>query len=297
MAYTGNKGVLNLRRYQQIPLFVPDSAYSGGVFTAPDSTWVTGERLTAIFTDGSAMQNTSGFAAIDELNRIRLHSTPEGALNDSPGTRINITTKEAGTSFILTNEPNSPQLSTLATFLNLNPTAPVAVGYAGTTIYRLNHIPSVYKAFKDAETLPIWELQGSLEKWVLELSAPAVEQNRLGETFSRSTKSVITGSGSINFIFDYSLAPIRSSIAPALQLMFMTEEYSQADAKFYIKGNTEGGFCAATGISYMTCPIYISSSIILTNLAIDMSSDQIAKGTSSFTVTGPIRKRAERLFT
>lgn len=297
MAYTANKGVLKIKRYQQVPIFVPSSYYTTGIIRAEGNTWITGDKLTAIYTDGTSIQTQVGFASLDELDRIRLHTTPEGALNDTVSTRLNITNKEAGTSIILTNEPNSTQLTLLSNFLNLNPMAPVATGYDNSIKYKLTHIPSVYRAFKNAESAPIWELQGTIEKWVLETSAPVADINRLGEFFGRGTKSVVTGSGTINFIFDYTSNPITSSIAPVLQLVFMTENTALAEAKFYIKSTTEGGFCVNSSIAYMTSPIYIETSILLNNVAIDMSSDVIAKGSANFTVNGPIRKRVERLFT
>lgn len=297
MAYIGDKGVVKLNRSQQIPQFVPDDAFTNNRIFAPvDHNWVVCDRLTAIYTDGTIMKSVTGFAAVDELGKIQLHSTPEGALNNTLGTQLSITDKDAGTSLILTNEPSAGQLSVLSNFLNLNPTAPIAHNYTGIN-YKLSAIPSIFAAFLADPMPPVWELQGSLEKWTLDMSSPAIEVSRLGETFGRNTKSVVTGSGSFNFIFHYYTSPIFTPIAPALQLLYMLEEGSAADAKLYIKGQTEGGYCASTGIAYMTCPLYIETRIIITNSALDTSADNLAKGSLTFTVDGPIKPRAEFLIT
>lgn len=87
MAYTGDKGVVKLSRSQQIPQFVPDAAFtSNRIFTPVDHNWVVCDRLTAVYTDGTIMKSVTGFAAVDELGKIQLHSTPEGALNNTSGT-------------------------------------------------------------------------------------------------------------------------------------------------------------------------------------------------------------------
>lgn len=285
MAYLGKDGIIQLQRSAPEPVVVPANAVSvaGNYVTVDYDDWFLAEEVSLIHTSGTL----TGFAHRDQLDRIYLHTTREGALSNDVGTRKSFSAVSVSKPVVLVANANVAQLSTLTTFQATLTTL--------SQEKRLRGWPTTNATFKSQAAVNPWNLQGQLRSWDLSRSAPEIETGSLGDKFTTSIKSVVSGSGTLDFVIDLYSRENTNDVDPLLRLVQLTEQGSTAKVKLYLKRQTSAVACINT--SPATTPvgtsIYFSATILLTNSSVNLAADNLVAGSANFVTTGPIRLLSE----
>jgi hypothetical protein len=277
MAYLGYNGIITFQRNPPEPIAIPVSAINktDGYISADYDDWLLAEQVTIVHSTGTL----NGYIFRNELDRIFFHTTIAGALSNSTATRISLSSVSISTPLILAANTNAEQDTVLSQLLSS------LTGLTSET--RLRAWPSTAAAFKNAASSDPWNLQGELRSWELNRSASEIDTGSIGEKFGTSIKSVVTGSGSMDFLIDIYIKNNQTSVDPILRLVQLTDEGSTASGKFYLKGQ-ENDFMDADSIP-LSKSYFFKSKILITASSISMSPDNAVIGSAQFVTTGPIR--------
>lgn len=286
MAYLGRDGVIKLQRSAPEPIVVPPSAINvaGSYVTVDYDDWFLAEEVSLIHASGVL----TGFVHRDTLDRIYLHTTRAGALANDAGTRKAFTGVSVAKPVVLAANANATQLSSLATFQATLTTL--------TAERRLRGWPTANATFQAQATANPWNLQGQLRSWSLSRSAPEIETGSIGDKFATNIKSVVSGSGDLDFVVNLYSRENHNDVDPLLRLVQLTEQGSIATCKFYLKKTSAPAVCANQ--SPVTTPIaaalFFQATILITASSMNVSAEDLVAGSASFVTTGPIRLLSEQ---
>jgi hypothetical protein len=140
---------------------------------------------------------------------------------------------------------------------------------------------------------PYWEIICGVREWTLELDAPSVDTTAVGDKYGESVKSLVSGGGSVEFFIDKCCVREGQDDAMELmQLLFMTEKGSKANAQFYMIDRSEQdpdvGICGC-----LPGDLYYQSEIYIVKTAVNLRPTELVAGTASFVTTGPIKLLSE----
>lgn len=277
MAYLGSDGIIKLKRSTPEPIVIPTQSVntSSGYIVVDYDDWLLAELVTIIHANGTAQ----GYIFRDELDRIYFHSSQSGALANSVSSRISLSSISTSRPIILAANINSNQAQILITLLG----SITSVAYET----RLRAWPSALISFKSSATVNPWKIQGNIKRWEFSRSAPEIETGSIGDKFTSFVKSVVSGSGSLDFIISLYTDENESDVDPILRTIQLTEEGSSGTAKFYVKQR------GTEDCSYMTRAYYFMATILFTASSINTSFDDVIAGSANFVTTGPIRLLSE----
>lgn len=285
MAYLGRDGVIQLQRSSPEPVVVPPSAINvaGNYVTVDYDDWFLADEVTLIHSGGVL----TGYIHRDALDRIYLHTTRAGALSNDAATRRSFSGVSVSKPVVLVAGANANQLTTLGTFQATLTTLSVEK--------RLRGWSTTSATFASQATANPWNLQGQLRSWSLSRSAPEIETGSLGDKFTTHIKSVVSGSGEMDFIIDLYSKSNENDVDPLLRLVQLTEEGSTAKCKFYLKKTSSGTTCANQSpvVTPVSAALFFNATILLTASSIDVSPENFVIGSASFVTTGPIRLLSE----
>jgi hypothetical protein len=135
-----------------------------------------------------------------------------------------------------------------------------------------------------------WEYPANLTKWSFRTDANPIDTTALGETFSDSVKSLVSGGGEFN---EYMISRTwRDNQAGGRvvdqfifhQLTLMTRAGSKALAQFWLKNNSG---------SLLPGDLYYEANIIFVASVLDNSAETAVQGSSTFVTVGEIALRAQ----
>ena len=133
-----------------------------------------------------------------------------------------------------------------------------------------------------------WQIVCEIREWTLELDAPAVDTQGVGEKFGSAVKSVVSGGGSLEYFIDREcLSDCNTDPLQIMQMLLMTNSDYVANARFWLldRGN---GPC-----DYVCGPlpgeIYYETDILITRSAVNLRPKEIVAGTAQFVTTGDIK--------
>lgn len=285
MTYLGRDGVIKLQRSAPEPVVVPPSAINvaGNYVTVDYDDWFLGEEVSLIHSSGIL----TGFIHRDPLDRIYLHTTRAGALGNTTATQRAFSTVSVSKPAVLVANANATQLTTLTTFQATLTT----LAYEK----RLRGWPATSTTFKSQATANPWNLQGQLRSWSLNRSAPEIETGSLGDKFNTHIKSVVSGSGDLDFIIELYSRDNQNDVDPLLRLVQLTEQGSTAQCKFYLKKSSNNTICTNQSpvVTPMNAALYFSATILFTASSVNLSGEDFVAGSASFVTTGPIRLLSE----
>jgi len=129
---------------------------------------------------------------------------------------------------------------------------------------------------------------GQIVRFELSTDREAVDTTGLGDEFRNQYSTLITGSGSIECIFDYAVAG-ETEIAVYLHNLLLRQQFgSDFKANLYIL--TEG---QAQGVNSSNDSIWYEINGVMTNAAISCAAGDIIGSTFTFVTTGEIKLRVQ----
>lgn len=290
MALLGRNGRLQFQRPLPEPQVLPASArISGGVlFTLiADNFWTTDNVVLIGLGAANAVQVVTGYMHRDVLDRISIHSTQVGSLNDTSATRLDLSAITTGP-MVLAHLGSAGQTTALSTFVSSAPTVPAEIP--------LRAFPSTLTAYNAAatpSTVP-WSYQGELRSWTLNLNAEAVDTGLIGDKYGSAVKAVVTGSGSVDFLVSLYAGASTEDADALLRYTLLTEYGCDINARFYLKPVTteSDAACAIAQRTNLAESLYYDTKILFTSSSLTVNAEEMIVGSADFVTTGPIRLRS-----
>jgi hypothetical protein len=298
MPLLGRQGIIEFRRELPSPAVLPASALdkpNKQFLVNNDNFWPCDPVIVVGSVNG--LQSTlNGFYSKDTLDRASIHTTIQGAANNDPATRISLNAFQQKSLVVLLNNHSCQTLAALK-FYN---SEILASNYLGTEETTLADWPTNEDAYYAAgPRFAEWKIVAWMRGWNLSTSAPAVDVSSLGEKFSEAVKSVVSGSGSLDFIIDLFGSSTEHSPEALLRIAMMTERGATGNARFYLNkddpNDTDSYTERMNNRSLVRTSVYYNANILFTNAAVDVSSDSLVQGSADFVTTGPIRLGAETI--
>jgi len=276
MNLLGREGGLEFRREAPEPLLLPAAALnvSGSYITVNSPDWWLCDAITVVYGGGSL----DAYLYRDPLDRLYLHSTPEGALNNTASSRLSLSGLTAGP-LVICARANVGQLTALRPLLS------TTVSYETP----IRAYPSVATAYSAVATAQSWVIPADLNKWSLNISSPTVETGAVGESHSSSEKVIVSGSGSIDFLVRSYTEDSSLSSADLLRLVMMVSKGAKAEAKFIMKRSSDLQPCSGDTRTYFNGGLYYNASILLTESSLAVSPDELLRGSANFMINSPVR--------
>jgi hypothetical protein len=129
---------------------------------------------------------------------------------------------------------------------------------------------------------------GQIVRFELSTDREAVDTTGLGDEFRNQYSTLITGSGSIECIFDYAVAG-ETEIAVYLHNLLLRQQFgSDFKAKLYILSEGQ-----AQGVNSSNDSIWYEINGVMTNAAISCAAGDIIGSTFTFVTTGEIKLRVQ----
>ena len=159
--------------------------------------------------------------------------------------------------------------------------------------YAADLLPIIAESFGEMTLTPVnngWEYPAALTSWKLRTEANPIDTTALGETFTDSIKSLVSGGGDLDeYLITRTWRDNQAGGRVIDQLIFhqltlMTRAGSKATAQFWLKNN-------ATNL--LPGDLYYEAQIIFVSSVLDNSADQLVAGSSSFVTVGEIALRAQ----
>lgn len=134
---------------------------------------------------------------------------------------------------------------------------------------------------------PYWQVIADMREWTLDLSAPTVDTTAISEKFGEAVKSLVTGSGSAEFLIDRKCYDDSADNGTMLmKLVLMTEKGCKARAKFYLISEDDDGNDYG---AIRPGGLYYSAEILVTASAVSVRPADIVAGTVNFATTGAVK--------
>jgi len=131
-------------------------------------------------------------------------------------------------------------------------------------------------------------LLGQIVKFELSTDREAVDTTGLGDEFRNQYSTLITGSGSIECIFDYAVAG-ETEIAVYLHNLLLRQQFgSDFKANLYILGEGQ-----AQGVNAGNDSVWYEINGVMTQAAISCAAGDIIGSTFTFVTTGEIKLRVQ----
>lgn len=283
MAYLGYNGIIKFQRVSPDPVVTPGTSINKSLdcITIEQDDWLLAEEVLLVHSNGVI----EGQAHRDELGRIYFHSNRDGALFNSPETRLSLSDVNDLLPVIVAVKGSPEQTAMLSVFQ-----ATLTVIDAPTEV-PMRAWPAALSEYRGASEGNTWEIQGELKSWQFSRNAAEIDVGSLGEKFGTYIKATVTGSGTLDFIVDIYESSTQSDVDLLLRLVQLTEHGSTANAKFYLK--QESVESCSDGKSGINSSLFFNASIMITSCGISVATEGEIKGSASFVTTGPIRLLSE----
>jgi hypothetical protein len=129
---------------------------------------------------------------------------------------------------------------------------------------------------------------GQIVRFELSTDREAVDTTGLGDEFRNQYSTLITGSGSIECIFDYAVTGETEAAVYLHNLLLRQQFGSDFKANLYILSEGQ-----AKGVNAANDSVWYEISGVMTNAAISCATDQIISSTFTFVTTGEIKLRVQ----
>lgn len=180
------------------------------------------------------------------------------------------------------NPSNIDDSVTLASICDDAPT--YQIPEAGTDEYDNANVTPRRQVSPDA----LWEVICELRQWSLELEAPSVDTQGVGEKYGNAIKSVVAGGGSMEYFIDRKcLDDCQTDALQVMQLLLMTDQSAKVSAKFWLldRGDDPCAFMCGP----MPGEIYYSADLLITRNSVNLRPTDMVTGVAQFVTTGEIK--------
>ena len=323
MAILGVGGRLELQRTPPAPLQLAEETYNPVNRTIAPTVdcnwqhWWTGDEVAIVYYDdaGTPVASSRAFLCVDELRRISFYPTKCSGMRCERSDRLALGANVPDYDYIEVypsgDEPyeNAKAYCSIAGQgeyeyydvidsiypgdIPINPDDPrydsmcehpplYEVPIAGIPDYDNADIqPRPDIGF--SEDFGPYKCVADIREWSLELDAPAVDTTGVGDKFGEAVKSLISGGGTIDFLVDRACHPELEEPEVLMQLLLMTKQGAEANAKFYLV-DTAGGDCVQVPGS-----LYYECKILITRNAINLRPTEVVACTASFVTTEEVK--------
>ena len=135
----------------------------------------------------------------------------------------------------------------------------------------------------------MWQIVCELRDWALELEAPSVDTQGVGEKFGNAVKSIVAGGGSMEYFIDRKcLDDCQTDALQVMQLLLMTNKGCQVSARFWLLDRTED-ICEPICQRPMPGEIYYEADLLITRNAVNLRPTDLVVGTAQFVTVGEIK--------
>lgn len=288
MTYLGHEGDLEFSRDFPEPVLIPNTAVAvdKATITVSSSNFWLVDEVVLVYIGPGGVTHVEGFLHRDILDRITIHTTPAGALNNTVLTRVSFTNIEEGL-IALALKGTPEQTTFLRNWVSSN-NSTIILDRERT----LRKYASALAGFRAAGTnSTLWRYQGGIQSWSLNPSSPAISTSALGETFGSNIKGIVTGTGSLDFLLKLNTGIERDNSLALLRLILMFDSGATAQSRFYLKKETvlnESPCSIAAGVE-LSSALYYAARILVTDQAIRVTPEDFIAGSLSFATTGRIR--------
>lgn len=133
-----------------------------------------------------------------------------------------------------------------------------------------------------------WVIQCDLTEWIFEMDAAQLDQDAIGQQFGEYARGMLRGAGSFSGEVSHRYVQGEQSGVGMLRLIFLTQQGSQATARFQLldQRNMQGGGKVPERVMYET-------EILLGRTSVDTKARDIIRMTAQFVATGAIALRSE----
>lgn len=296
MAVLGAGGIVKLRRDAPDPVTIDSDAINSASNTLSNSSigiWngdrvtVTCERGIPFDADGDGFDSPDGhamyFGSKWQLGPNRIHITSDSSAfysqNDNAFFYVTGPVGEPATSAVY--YANRDQLDRLSFYRNrgaalsgrMADRIPIGSLDFGTLEINVN--------INDTD----WMIQGMLAEWSLNLTASEIDTTSVGERFGDAVKSIVSGSGTMDFFIERESSSTLSDATRLLNLLLLTEKGCKADGEFWMIDNRLSDRKLLPG------DLYYASDLMVTNVAINTRAGEAIVGSLNFVTVGEIALR------
>ena len=323
MAILGVGGRLELQRTPPAPLQLNEDTYNPNTRTLSATIdcnwqhWWTGDEVAIVYYDdaGTPVASSRAFLCVDELRRISFYPTKCSGMRCERGNRIALGANVPDYDYIEVypsgDEPyeNAKAYCSIAGQGEYEHYDVIDSIYPGDIPINLDdprydsmcEHPPLYEVpiagipdYDNADIQPRpdigfsddwgpYKCVADIREWSLELDAPAVDTTGVGDKFGEAVKSLISGGGTIDFLVDRACHPELEEPEVLMQLLLMTKQGAEANAKFYLV-DTAGGDCVQVPGS-----LYYECKILITRNAINLRPTEVVACTASFVTTEEVK--------
>ena len=122
-----------------------------------------------------------------------------------------------------------------------------------------------------------WSFLCNLRSWSFETESSAIDTTAIGVKFGEAVKSIVTGSGNLEFLIDR--RDTKWNAIKTMRLAMLVDKGSKARAHFFLTQD-DGGLDGKA--------IYYEADILIVASSISLRVDEAIPGSASFATTGPI---------
>lgn len=229
---------------------------------------------------------TSAYIHRDILDRIRLFSTEIDSYNEATTNEIPIRRVASG-NFVIA--PYSTAAGYQAAITSAaNSIRPLDLPETEQLLSSVITLPPVFASTADSPEARGWRFQGMLREWAMDLDASALDMTAIGETFGESTKALVKGAGSLQFVMEHMLKAAQQDPLTLLRLVLLTQQGSKSSARFYVMRDRDPSGCGQLGGN-----IYYECDILLSSSRLNLRADNMVEGSADFVITGTINLKVE----
>ena len=322
MAILGVGGRLELQRTPPAPLQLNEDTYNPvtkSISPTIDCNWQhwwTGDEVAIVYYNdaGVPVASARAFLCIDELRRVSFYQSKCAGMRCSRNDRISIGQDVPDYDYIEVYPSGDQPYENAKAYCSvaaegdyeyydvidsiypgdipINPDDPrydsmcehpplYEVPIAGTVFYDNADIQPRPEIGPSDDWGP-YKCVADIREWSLELDAPAVDTTGVGTKFGEAVKSLVSGGGTIDFLVDRACHENLEEPEVLMQLLLMTKQGAEANAKFYLV-NTGEDCDQVAGSLYYECKI------LITRNAINLRPTEIVACTATFVTTEEIK--------
>jgi hypothetical protein len=296
MAVLGAGGIVKLRRDAPESVAIDSAAINTASNTLSNSNisiW-NGDRV--VITCGRGLPFDSGtngpdcpdghamyFGSIWRLGTNRAHITSNSSAfySGTDSAAFYVTQSATGLTTSVTYYANRDQLDRLSFYTNrgaalsgrLADRVPIGSVDFGTLNISVN--------ITEAD----WMIQGMLSDWSLSLTASEVDTTSVGERFGDAVKSIVSGSGTMDFFIEREGSDTSNDSTMLLNLLLLTEKGCKAESEFWMIDNRRGSG------RFLPGDLYYATDLMITSVAINTRVQEAIVGSLNFVTVGEIALR------